>query len=87
MRYDASQYEKPQGAYQTIHEDGKTYYELPERDKAPAELPETRAVLEKNGELRLEKVYREIPQEKKPDAPQKKPGGRKNPGKKNPGRK
>ena len=87
MRYDASQYEKPQGTYQTIHEDGKTYYELPERDKAPAELPETRAVLEKNGELRLEKVYREIPQEKKPDAPKKKPGGRKNPGKKNPGRK
>lgn len=87
MRYDASQYEKPQGAYQTIHEDGKTYYEIPEKDKMPAVLPETKAVLEKNGTIRLEKVYKEPPQERRiPDqAPEKKPEGKKNTKKKPPG--
>lgn len=59
MRYDASRYEKPQGNYQTIHENGKTYYELPEGEKAPAVLPETKASLEKDGTIRLEQVYRE----------------------------
>ena len=57
MRYDAGHYEKPQGAYQTIHENGKTYYELPEGQKAPNLLPETRATLQKDGTLHLEKVY------------------------------
>ena len=80
MRYDASQYEKPQGAYQTIHEDGKTYYEIPEKDKAPEILPETKAVLEKDGSIRLEKVYKEPPQERRipEQAPGKKPEGKKN---------
>lgn len=59
MRYDASRYEKPQGAYQTIHENGKTYYELPEGEKAPPVLPEIRVALEKDGTIRLEQVYRE----------------------------
>lgn len=86
MRYDASQFEKPQGAYQTIHEDGKTYYELPEKEKAPAILPETRAVMEKNGSIRLEKVYREIPKEKgvPEQRTKKKPEAKKNTGKKYP---
>lgn len=65
MRYDAGQYEKPQGAYQTVHENGKTFYELPEQQTAPALRPETKAVLEKDGSLRLEKVYRERIPEKK----------------------
>lgn len=59
MRYDTGLYEKPKGPYQTIHENGKTYYELPKQEKAPAMLPETKAVLEKNGTLRLEKVYQQ----------------------------
>ena len=59
MRYDASQYERPQGEYQTIHENGKTFYELPETAKAPGGLPETRVSLEKDGTLKLEKIYRE----------------------------
>ncbi len=59
MRYDASQYERPQGEYQTIHENGKTFYELPETAKAPGILPETRVSLEKDGTLKLEKIYRE----------------------------
>ena len=50
MRYDASQYERPQGEYQTIHEYGKTFYELPETVKSPGVLPETRVSLEKDGE-------------------------------------
>lgn len=80
MRYDASQFEKPQGAYQTIHEDGKTYYELPEKEQAPAVLPETKAVLEKNGMIRLEKIYKETPQERgvPKQAPKKKPENKKN---------
>lgn len=57
MRYDAGHYEKPQGSYQTIHENGKTYYELPAERKGPNLLPETRATLQKDGTLRLEKVY------------------------------
>ena len=59
LRYDASRYERPRGAYQTIHENGKTFYELPERAKAPGILPETRASLEKDGTLKMEKIYRE----------------------------
>lgn len=59
MRYDAGLYEKPKGPYQTIHENGKTYYELPKQEIAPAMLPETKAVLEKDGTLRLEKVYQQ----------------------------
>ena len=76
---------KPQGAYQTIHEDGKTYYELPEKEQAPAVLPETKAVLEKNGMIRLEKVYKETPQER--GAPKKKPENKRNAGKRYTGRK
>ncbi len=56
MRYDAGLYEKPDGKYQTIHENGKTFYELPEGEKAPAVLPQMKAVLEKNGNIRLEKT-------------------------------
>ncbi|NBH36361.1 hypothetical protein D3Z58_23270 [Clostridiaceae bacterium] len=59
MRYDASRFEKPRGEYQTIHENGKTFYELPETAKAPGILPETRASLERDGTLKLEKIYRE----------------------------
>ena len=59
MRYDASRFERPQGEYQTIHENGKTFYELPETAKAPGILPETRVSLEKDGTLKLEKIYRE----------------------------
>ena len=59
MRYDASRFEKPRGEYQTIHENGKTFYELPETAKAPGILPETRVSLEKDGTLKLEKIYRE----------------------------
>ena len=55
MRYDAGLYEKPKGPYQTIHENGKIYYELPKKENAPAMLPETKAVLEKDGTLRLER--------------------------------
>mgnify|MGYP001029035812 FL=1 len=71
MRYDAGLYEKPKGPYQTIHENGKTYYELPKKENAPAMLPETKAVLEKDGTLRLEKVYQqkelmEKPKEQQP---------------------
>lgn len=70
MRYDTGLYEKPKGPYQTIHENGKTYYELPKQEKAPAMLPETKAVLEKNGTLRLEKVYR---QKERMDKPKEQP--------------
>ena len=66
MRYDTGLYEKPKGPYQTIHENGKTYYELPKQEKAPAMLPETKAVLEKNGTLRLEKVYQQKERMEKP---------------------
>lgn len=59
MRYDAGLYGKPKGTYQTIHENGKTYYELPKQENAPTLLPETKAVLEKDGTLRLEKVYQQ----------------------------
>lgn len=59
MRYDASRFERPRGEYQTIHENGKTFYELPETAKAPGILPETRVSLEKDGTLKLEKIYRE----------------------------
>ena len=59
MRYDASRFEKPRGEYQTIHENGKTFYELPETAKAPGILPETRVSLERDGTLKLEKIYRE----------------------------
>ena len=59
MRYDASRFERPQGEYQTIHENEKTFYELPETAKAPGILPETRVSLEKDGTLKLEKIYRE----------------------------
>lgn len=59
MRYDASRFERPRGEYQTIHENGKTFYELPETAKAPGILPETRASLERDGTLKLEKIYRE----------------------------
>ncbi|MFR5631493.1 MAG: hypothetical protein ACLUFH_00660 [Monoglobales bacterium] len=61
LRYDAEQFEKPQGDFQTIHDNGKTYYEIPEQQKAPGVLPETSAVLEKDGSIRLEKTYREVP--------------------------
>ena len=88
MRYDAGLYGKPKGSYQTIHENGKTYYELPKQENAPALLPETKAVLEKDGTLRLEKVYQqkelmEKPKEQPPlqeRAPE--PQGRKKEGKK-----
>ena len=59
MRYDAFRFERPQGEYQTIHENGKTFYELPETAKAPGILPETKVSLEKDGTLKLEKIYRE----------------------------
>lgn len=61
MRYDADQYEKPQGSFQTIHENGKTYYELPETEKAPAIFAETKAVLEKDGSIRLQKEEHSVP--------------------------
>lgn len=58
MRYDAAKYEKPKsGEYQTIHENGKTFYELPGNGPAPAMLPEVKAKLEKDGTLHLEKTY------------------------------
>lgn len=66
MRYDTGLYEKPKGPYQTIHENGKTYYELPKQETAPAMLPETKAVLEKDGTLRLEKVYQQKETMEKP---------------------
>lgn len=59
MRYDTSRFEKPRGEYQTIHENGKTFYELPEMAKAPGILPETKVSLERDGTLKLEKIYRE----------------------------
>lgn len=84
MRYDAGLYEKPKGPYQTIHENGKTYYELPKKENAPAMLPETKAVLEKDGTLRLEKVYQqkelmEKPKEQQPlqERPQEQQGRKK----------
>lgn len=66
MRYDTGLYEKPKGPHQTIHENGKTYYELPRQEKAPAMLPETKAVLEKDGTLRLEKIYQQKELTQKP---------------------
>lgn len=54
MRYDAEVYAKPSGEYQTIHENGKTFYELPEGGMAPSILPQTSAVLEKGGNIRIE---------------------------------
>ena len=58
MRYDAAQYEKPKtGEYQTIHENGKTFYELSEKAQAPAMLPEVKATLKRDGTLHLEKAY------------------------------
>lgn len=79
MRYDSGLYEKPRGSYQTIHENGKTFYEIPKQEAAPALRPETNVILEKDGTLRLEKVYQkkentQIPVEpknadpKRPDA-------------------
>lgn len=66
MRYDTGLYEKPKGPYQTIHENGKSYYELPKQETAPAMLPETKAVLEKDGTLRLEKIYQQKETMEKP---------------------
>lgn len=66
MRYDSGLYEKPKGPYQTIHENGKTFYELPKQAEAPALRPETKAVLEKDGTLRLEKVYQQKERTEKP---------------------
>lgn len=59
MRFDSGQYEKPKGPYQTIHENGRTFYEIPKQDVAPALRPETKAVLEKDGTIRLEQTYRQ----------------------------
>ena len=60
-----------------------SYYELPEKEQAPAVLPETKAVLEKNGMIRLEKVYKETSQERgvPKQTPKKKPENKKNTGK------
>ena len=55
MRYDAAFYGKPEGKYQTIHENGKTFYELLEGGKPPDALMSTKAVLERNGTIRIEK--------------------------------
>lgn len=60
LRYDSSMYEKPEKPYQTIHEKGKIFYELPEREKAPERLPEAKAVLEKNGTVRLEQEKKTV---------------------------
>lgn len=60
LRYDSSMFEKPEKSYQTIHENGKTFYELPEREKAPERLPEAKAVLEKNGTVRLEQEKKTV---------------------------
>ena len=87
MRYDAGRYEKPQGAYQTIHENGKTFYELPDREKAPQLLPETKATLEKDGTLHLEKVYRETVSKGERKVPEQKPEEKKKTVRKLPGRK
>ena len=56
-RYDAARFEKPKGDSRIIHEGGRAYYELPEKAKAPARLPEMRATLQKDGTLRIEKIY------------------------------
>ncbi len=74
MRYDASRFERPRGEYQTIHENGKTFYELPETAKAPGILPETRASLERDGTLKLEKIYREQRTELKGQMQRQEPG-------------
>lgn len=66
MRFDAGLYEKPKGPYQTIHENGRTFYELPKQAETPALRPETKAVLEKDGTLRLEKVYQQKERTEKP---------------------
>lgn len=66
MRFDAGLYEKPKGPYQTIHENGRTFYELPKQAETPALRPETKAVLEKDGTLRLEKVYHQKERTEKP---------------------
>lgn len=90
MRYDSGMYAKPEGSYQTIHENGKNYYELPEGEKAPAVLQETKAILEKDGSVRLEKVQKEIqsgqaPEERPKKKPDKKPGKRPGMSRKGPG--
>lgn len=79
MRYDASRFEKPQGEYKTVHENGKTFYELPKGEKAPAILPQTKAVLEKSGKIRLEQI---VPEQKKGAKPRKSSGRPKKGGKK-----
>lgn len=79
MRYDASRFEKPQGEYKTVHENGKTFYELPKGEKAPAILPQTKAVLEKSGKIRLEQI---VPEQKKGTKPRKSSGRSKKGGKK-----
>lgn len=79
MRYDASRFEKPQGEYKTVHENGKTFYELPKGEKAPAILPQTKAVLEKSGKIRLEQI---APEQKKGAKPRKSSGRPKKGGKK-----
>lgn len=66
MRFDAGLYEKPKGPYQTIHENGRTFYELPKQAETPALRPETKAVLEKDGTLRLEKIYHQKERTEKP---------------------
>lgn len=58
LRYDAEVFEKPAGEYQTIHENGKTFYELPEGETAPSILPQANAVLEKGGNIRIEQNSR-----------------------------
>ncbi|MGN9171836.1 hypothetical protein ACTM9N_03050 [Lachnospiraceae bacterium HCP1S3_A8] len=79
MRYDASRFEKPQGEYKTVHENGKTFYELPKGEKAPEILPQTKAVLEKSGKIRLEQI---VPEQKKGAKPRKSSGRTKKGGKK-----
>lgn len=79
MRYDASRFERPQGEYKTVHENGKTFYELPKGEKAPAILPQTKAVLEKSGKIRLEQIATE---QKKGAKPRKSSGRQRKGGKK-----
>lgn len=53
-RYDASQYEKPEGTYHSIKENERTFYEVPEKAKAPNMLPKLNPVLGDDGRIHME---------------------------------
>lgn len=73
LRYDANLYQKPKGSYQSIHENGRTYYEVPEgeHEQPPARLSDVKAVLGNDGTIHLkDSRNREKPSVQQRQAPE-----------------